>query len=235
MAQWYSLEGLAARVGLESQAVSVLREGFKRAFGKALAVMGRGGEVNDHFDGALVSKEAAVHFILLKWTGKMGVCSLLTLAPHVAPHVAPDPLVGAPVEEPCLESEIRCDIDHFAGASSVAEGAPVVTADADSYHSQAVARLRATDGCEDDRFFMGGDLLTKSDLKYNMAIRTLVAGIKNVPMQNKLREALDRSPLPRDLDMLALREAIATHSSCCRRSRTAIDEKQGGRSGSVCP
>ena len=104
MAQWYSLEGLAARVGLESQAVSVVR----RAFGKALAVMGRGGEVNDHFDGALVSKEAAVHFILLKWTGKMGVCSLLTLAPHVAPHVAPDPLVGAPVEEPCLDSEIRC-------------------------------------------------------------------------------------------------------------------------------
>ena len=137
MAEWYSLEGLAARVGLESQAVSVVREGFKRAFGKALAVMGRGGEVNDHFDGALVSKEAAVQFILLKWTGKMGVCSLLTLAPHVAPHVAPDPLVGAPVEEPCLDSEIRCDIDHFAGASSVAEGAPVVTADADSYHSQA--------------------------------------------------------------------------------------------------
>ena len=73
MAQWYSLEGLAARVGLESQAVSVVREGFKRAFGNALAVMGRGGEVNDHFDGALVSKEAAVQFILLKWTGKMGV------------------------------------------------------------------------------------------------------------------------------------------------------------------
>ena len=92
MAQWYSLEGLAARVGLESQAVSVVREGFKKAFGKALAVMGREGEVNDHFDGALLSKEAAVQFILLKWTVKMGVCSLLTLAPHVAPHVAPDPL-----------------------------------------------------------------------------------------------------------------------------------------------
>ena len=73
MAQWYSLEGLAARVGRESQAVSVVREGFKKAFGKALAVMGRGGEVNDHFDGALVSKEAAVQFILLKWTAGASV------------------------------------------------------------------------------------------------------------------------------------------------------------------
>ena len=62
MAQWYSLEGLAARVGLESQAVSVVREGFKRAFGNALAVMGRGGEVNDHFDGVGEPEEVLRNF-----------------------------------------------------------------------------------------------------------------------------------------------------------------------------
>ena len=39
-------------------------------------------------------------------------------------------------------------------------------------HAEAVARLIAIDGRADDPYCMGGDLLKKSDLKYNMGIRT---------------------------------------------------------------
>ena len=48
MGEWYSLEGLAARFQPDVP-LSVLQKGFKRAFGKVLAVTGREGEVNDHF------------------------------------------------------------------------------------------------------------------------------------------------------------------------------------------
>ena len=34
MGEWYSLEGLAARLALPESPISVLQAGFKRAFGK---------------------------------------------------------------------------------------------------------------------------------------------------------------------------------------------------------
>ena len=242
MGEWYSLEGLAARLGL-ADSLSGVQERFKAAFKKTLAVTGRDGEVNDHFDGpALISREAAIQFIVLKWTGKMGVCSLLTLAPDVVPVVSERVDAGAPFHEglyaagavddlyehqflerparaqtPAPEDGLGAASDvvaalpdaadarvpsDVAGASRGAAGEPC---DVDPYRTEAVERLIAIDGRVGDPYCMGGDLLIKSDLKYNTGIRTLVAGVKNVTIQQKLREALDKTPLPRDLHLLAMR------------------------------
>ena len=244
MGEWYSLEGLAARLGL-ADSLSYVRERLKVAFKRTLAVTGREGEVNDHFDGpALISREAAIQFIVLKWTGKMGVCSLLTLAPDVAPVVSERVDADVPLveglyaadavddlyEHQLLERPARAQppapqdgagagaephavapLHHVADARvpSDAVGAPCGAAGepcaVDLYRTEAVERLIAIDGRVGDPYCMGGDLLMKSDLKYNTGIRTLVAGVKNVTIQQKLREALDKSPLPRDLHLLAMR------------------------------